>query len=953
MSAPELFSSASALRAAGALAESHAAYAGAIALQPRMAEAYINNGWVLSELDRQGEAIHSYRVGLQLRSWPGDTLAAARNNIGVLLRGLGRTAEAQIEWQAALAAKPDFSPAMDNLEQAAGAGATSQGESAQSFAQLINDANGHLGRGTLTEAAAFYREALPLRDPRVDGSAYVGLGAALHASRQLHEAAHVLSAGAKLNPASPGMMMNLAIVRTDLEQWKGAASAWRKALRLHPNDAQAYRAAFAPVKHAKGAAAALPLLEAAAKIDPTNWQHHYTHAHERLQEAYVAPKTNNLSQATGSVSISGSGAATTPPAATSPRALAAAADAREVDASLAATALAALRPLHRLPISLRMRYESATEPPWTRFGGRGIVGDAPPPLALADIWEAQAERRRRSAAAGRQRGLIVYKLGPKPSEIDHLRLSLRLLMRHHNLAFRYPILIAHDEALDRRIKEELSRIAEGASLRFARLRVELPSHLPPERVPETVLGFPVAYRHMIRWKVGQLWLMDEVRPFEYIWSLDTDAFLLGPITYDVFGWMAASNATYGYVDVNVETAEVAAGLGECVEGFLRAKRASHGLRPTTLGRFRSGRDAQGRATGRGPWDGSKFYTNFQVARRDFGASPLFRELFEHIDRDGGIYRHRWGADPILFLAVNTLLRDEQVVHFADVPYLHQHLVANLPTEASAELALPAEFVEAIGYQRSLEAEKGAAGARGVSTGGGSGTPAAANAADGSAAGGRALLFVTDASHAAAAADALSRWETPPRCGTDRHREGAEEARPNHPVLRIEVCAPSPLPAEDRKAIAQLMRSLPGHIAVAEELTLCSPDGSARGGAAAATDPQSSAFADPHAAAATLVQVASKLRPVGDRASSVAPPFRLLLACVDAADGRTMAAALAARMSGVSTLNVCDVPLSSDDGLLVVPAAAHHEIGATGPELLARLLGGAASSCAGEVEKAAN
>ena len=42
----------------------------------------------------------------------------------------------------------------------------------------------------------------------------------------------------------------------------------------------------------------------------------------------------------------------------------------------------------------------------------------------------------------------------------------------------------------------------------------------------------------------------------YVWLLDTDAFLLGPLSYDPFRLMAIRNASYGYVDVNVETAEV-------------------------------------------------------------------------------------------------------------------------------------------------------------------------------------------------------------------------------------------------------------------------------------------------------------------------------------------------------------------------------------------------------------
>ena len=148
-----------------------------------------------------------------------------------------------------------------------------------------------------------------------------------------------------------------------------------------------------------------------------------------------------------------------------------------------------------------MRSEDGAEPPWTRDRGRGLFGDEPPPLSLKQIWKAQARNRAAAAAAGRQSGLIVYKLGPKATEVEHLRLSLRLLMRHHNRAFRYPILIAHDTALPPTLVRELTDIAAGTALRFARLEASLPPWVPAASVPDRVLGFPVAYRHMIRWKV--------------------------------------------------------------------------------------------------------------------------------------------------------------------------------------------------------------------------------------------------------------------------------------------------------------------------------------------------------------------------------------------------------------------------------------------------------------------
>ena len=44
---------------------------------------------------------------------------------------------------------------------------------------------------------------------------------------------------------------------------------------------------------------------------------------------------------------------------------------------------------------------------------------------------------------------------------------------------------------------------------------------------------------MIRWKAGLMWTMAALDDYEYVWSLDTDAFILGPMTYDVHAEMFA------------------------------------------------------------------------------------------------------------------------------------------------------------------------------------------------------------------------------------------------------------------------------------------------------------------------------------------------------------------------------------------------------------------------------
>lgn len=214
-----------------------------------------------------------------------------------------------------------------------------------------------------------------------------------------------------------------------------------------------------------------------------------------------------------------------------------------------------------------------------------------------------------------------------------------------------------------------------------------------------------------------MWRMDLLDEYDFVWSLDTDAFLLGPLSYDVFALMAARNASYGYVDVNVETPEVApyplptlpppplypvrtppptpslpppcprptpelthpcnrrgvrpplppslqpptaprlppiarqvaSGLADCIADFV--DKLPPRDPPPLLSAFCPPPAHR--------WDGSKFYTNFQLARVSWARSEAYGALFDHVDRAGGIYRFRWGADPFMFLAATLTLAEEE------------------------------------------------------------------------------------------------------------------------------------------------------------------------------------------------------------------------------------------------------------------------------------------------------
>jgi hypothetical protein len=285
----------------------------------------------------------------------------------------------------------------------------------------------------------------------------------------------------------------------------------------------------------------------------------------------------------------------------------------------------------------------------------------------------------------------------------------------------------------------------------------------------------------------------------------------------------------------------------------------------------------------------------------------------------------------MFLAAALLLQPHQLVHFDDVPFLHQHLVANLPQIASPALR-PEDItggVAAQGAATVVAATATAAAARAKaatddeaddeappaavvatrrppspsrstsSAAKPSPSPAVRLAAGGAPG---ALLFLSGAAHAAAAAHTLARWR-PARPGCE---------------LRLRPCAAAALGLEARAtALALLHAAVPTAVALAPLRLLDEPAPTPGGG----LEPGGAVGA----AADMLVRMGAQLGGGGGGGGGVpatgAAP-RLLLLCVDETDGLTLAASLAARLLGIRALNVCDED-GVVDGTTPLPQAAQH------------------------------
>ena len=169
-------------------------------------------------------------------------------------------------------------------------------------------------------------------------------------------------------------------------------------------------------------------------------------------------------------------------------------------------------------------------------------------------------------------------------------------------------------------------------------------------------------------------------------------------------------------------------------------------------------------------------------------------------------------------------------------------------------------------------------------------------------------------------------------------------------LTLRLCTPAALGDESEATIAQLSTRLPQNLFALAPTVSCATlaaetEATADVGPAvtalAALQGDADGAANAAAAAATLLHLSTTLHA---SEGEVGKRRRLLIACVDATDGRTLAAALAARLSQARLLNVCDEPLSTRDELGPDEKATRVHSQSSGGQLVAEALS-AAVGCA--------
>jgi mannosyltransferase len=190
---------------------------------------------------------------------------------------------------------------------------------------------------------------------------------------------------------------------------------------------------------------------------------------------------------------------------------------------------------------------------------------------------------------------------------NEFKQSLESLKSNYLLAFPYPVIVFYEEengpALASVMKETLEIWNDTT---FEPITLSFPDDFDGPKVNNDTKYSSIpfydrypGYQHMIRFWFRSVFEHPRVRKLDYYLRLDTDSFILAPVTYDLFKFMRAHSLHYGYRAGTKDPSWVLGGLSEFVESYVN----SNGVKPLNGFTAYSTPGA----------DGPTYYNNFEVS----------------------------------------------------------------------------------------------------------------------------------------------------------------------------------------------------------------------------------------------------------------------------------------------------------------------------------------------------
>lgn len=258
---------------------------------------------------------------------------------------------------------------------------------------------------------------------------------------------------------------------------------------------------------------------------------------------------------------------------------------------------------------------------------------------------------------------IIYLVRSSQDDIEMLNKSLALLygnLLRHTAA---DVIIFHEKDFYGFISEikaefEIKYIEVDLERRYpAEIESQIPEFFPhPTHGNGPVAfghpGFSRGYRNMCRFFSGEY--LNYLQGYKYYLRLDTDSYILSDLGYDIFNWASSKDLIYGYCKqaVQLDNPLVVEGLKEFSVSFADSNSFNIIVHPNQIE------------------NGKMYYTNIELGDADWLKNSNYYNYYKEIDRNGGIYIHRWGDAPIKYIGINMFCDPSKIIPLEGFVYQH-------------------------------------------------------------------------------------------------------------------------------------------------------------------------------------------------------------------------------------------------------------------------------------------
>jgi len=262
---------------------------------------------------------------------------------------------------------------------------------------------------------------------------------------------------------------------------------------------------------------------------------------------------------------------------------------------------------------------------------------------------------------------IIYSVKNDPVHLYRLQQSLQLFKENLNpFIGNVDIIFFPDDGLEKYLID-LTKNIGISNIYFQKFPNEIPKYSDEimVKINESINNAThhsekVGYKHMCRFWAGEIFKNQMIKEYDFFLRLDCDSFILEKVKYNIFEEFEKDKKICAYMkgSKSMDNPKMSFGLNNEIFRFEEKYEGKIIDSIKTIP------------------EGTLVGTNFELCNIKSILNSDYMKVYEHIDKSGGIYIHRWGDHIIRYAIVSMIFGKNCIKYIDNIVYRHNNELFN-------------------------------------------------------------------------------------------------------------------------------------------------------------------------------------------------------------------------------------------------------------------------------------